>query len=87
MKTIVRKDNNVSLYLYDDEIVVDIQSDKTIVGDPPMLIIGDCNSSNATLFENVSNPEAWQGWKYLYTDADGWVVNPEWIPPETTNAA
>lgn len=81
MKTIVRKDTNVSLYLYDDEIVVDIQSDKTIVGDPPMLIIGDCDSSNAVLFENVSNPEDWQGWKYFYTDADGWVLNPDWNPP------
>lgn len=82
MKTIIRNDNNVSLYLFDDSTYVDIQANKTIVGNPPEFIIADCDDSNATLFENVSNPEDWQPWKYLYTEADGWVLNPDWIPPE-----
>jgi hypothetical protein len=82
MKTIVRNGSNVSLYLFDDSEVVSIQADKTVVGNPERLIIADCNTSNATLFEGVTHPEAWTGWKYLYTQAGGWVLNPDWTPPE-----
>lgn len=82
MKTITRKSTNVSLYLFEDDVVVDFQSDKTIVGNPAQFIIDDCNSSNVTLFENVSTPDEWIGWKYFYTEADGWVLNPDWNPPE-----
>ena len=82
MKTIVRKNNNLSLYLFDDSEFVDIAEDKTTIGNPPILYIDDCNSSNVTLFENVTSPENFRGWKYFYTDADGWVLNPDWNPPE-----
>ena len=82
MKTIVRNGSNVSLYLFEDSEVVNIQADKTVVGNPERLIISDCNTSNATLFESVTNPEEWTGWKYLYTDENGWELNPDWTPPE-----
>ena len=82
MKTIVRNGSNVSLYLFDDSIPVVIGADKTTVGDPATLYIDDCNSSNATLFEGVTAPAEWTGWKYLYTAAGGWVINPDWTPPE-----
>ena len=85
MKTITRNDNNVSIYLFDDATYVDIQADKTIVGDPVQFIIDDCNDSNTTLYTGVSNPEDWTGWKYLYTEADGWVLNPDWVPPDVTD--
>lgn len=81
MKTITFNENNVSVYLFDDETFVDIQSDKTIIGDPVQFIVNDCNDSNATLFENVTNPDKWIGGKYFYTDTDGWVLNPDWDPP------
>jgi hypothetical protein len=82
MKTIVRNDNNISLYLFDDSQFVNIAADITTVGNPAILYIDDCNSSNVTLFENVTNPEGWVGWKYFYTVEDGWVLNPNWVPPE-----
>lgn len=82
MKTIVRKGTNVSLYLFDDATSVIITADKTIVGNPPEMYIGDCTTENATLFEGVTNPDAWIGWKYLYTAEGGWTLNPDWIPPE-----
>jgi hypothetical protein len=82
MKTIVRNETNVSLYLFADDKVVDIQADKTVIGNPPELIIADCNTSNATLFEGVTDPGDWAGWKYLYTAEGGWVLNPDWTPPE-----
>tara|TARA_R100000482_G_scaffold27797_1_gene8652 strand:+ start:2858 stop:3139 length:282 start_codon:yes stop_codon:yes gene_type:complete len=76
MKTLVRNGSNVSLYIFSDEESVTVTDTNVVVGDPERLIIGDCNSSNVTLFTGVTNPEAWQGWKYLYTDADGWTANP-----------
>ena len=82
MKTIVRNGTNVSLYLFDDAETVVMTATETIVGAPPRLIISDCSTENATLFEGVTNPEAWTGWKYLYTAAGGWVLNPDWTPPE-----
>ena len=85
MKTITRIGTNISLYLFDDATYVDIQSDKTVVGNPVEFVIDDCNDSNATLFEGVGNPEDWKGWKYLYTEEEGWVLNPDWnpyVPPE-----
>jgi hypothetical protein len=86
MKTIVRNDNNISLYLFADDKFVDVQTDKIVVGNPPELIIADCNSNNATLFEGVTNPKKWTGWKYFYTDGDGWVLNPDWVDPNAPNA-
>lgn len=84
MKTITRKSTNVSLYLFNDDVVVDVKSNEIVIGNPPEFIIGDCDSSNAVLFENVSNPEDWQGWKYLYTESGGWVLNPDWIDPNAS---
>ena len=82
MKTLVRNGTNVSLYLFPDTEVVNVQADKTVVGNPERLIISDCNSSNVTLFEGVTNPDHWTGWKYLYTAAGGWELNPNWTPPQ-----
>lgn len=81
MKTITRNDTNVSLYLFDDTETVVMAATETTVGNPPQLIISDCGTSNSTLYEGVTNPDEWVGWKYLYTTEDGWVLNPDWIPP------
>lgn len=82
MKTIVHKEFNVSLYLFDDSKFVSVVDNQTIVGNPTEFIIADCNNSNVTLFENVTDPGDWKGWKYLYTEANGWQLNPNWNPPE-----
>ena len=80
MKTITRNDNSISLYLFADDKALDVQSDKIIVGDPEELIIGDCNSSNVTVHENVTEPDDWYGWKYFY-DGTTWTLNPDWVDP------
>ena len=82
MKTLVRKEDNVSIYLFDDNKVVKIESNRVVVGDPAEFIIADCNSDNTTLFTNVTTPDEWVGWKYLYTKTGGWELNPNWNPPE-----
>ena len=79
MKTLIRTETKVSLYLFADSETVDVQADRVVVGDPETLIIGDCDSSNATLIENVTEPTEWTGWKYLY---DGeWQTNPDYVAP------
>jgi len=80
MKTITRNDSNISLYLFADDKALDVQSDKIIVGDPEELIIGDCNSSNVTVHENVTEPDDWFGWKYFY-DGTTWTLNLDWVDP------
>ena len=83
MKTITKTDTNASLYIFDDDVVVDIQSGQTSVGDPVTLFIADCNSTNVALIENVTPPADWAGHKYFYTAADGWQSNPNWVDPAT----
>ena len=80
MKTITRNDNNISLYLFADDKALDVQSDKIIVGDPEELVIGDCNSSNVTVHENVTEPDDWYGLKYFY-DGTTWTLNSDWVDP------
>lgn len=80
MKTLVRKGTNVSLYLFEDATVVDIQENQTVVGNPLEFIISDCNSSNSYLVENVTSPADWNGWKYQYTT--DWFLNPTYKEPE-----
>jgi len=84
MKTIIENSTNISKYLFEDDKAVDIQADKINVGDPANLdfIIGDLNSDNATLHENVTNsPADWAGCKYIF-DGTTWTQNPNWIDPE-----
>lgn len=80
MKTITRNEDNISIWMFADDKALDVQSDKIIVGDPEELIIGDCNSSNVTVHENVTEPDDWFGWKYFY-DGTTWTLNPDWVDP------
>ena len=76
MQTIVRKDNNVSLYYLADSKTVNIGSDSTTIseGGTPELIISDCNSSNVTLHTDVDAQSTWWGWKYKL-DGSSWSAN------------
>jgi hypothetical protein len=83
MKTIVKTDSDTSLYLFDDEKEVNMQTNQINVGDPSNLdfIIGDLNSQNAVLYENVTNaPDDWFGGKYTF-DGATWTAVPGWVNP------
>lgn len=82
MKTIVSNDGNVSKYLLADDQAVAVNADNIVVGDPsaPDFIIGDMNSSNATLVEGVTEPEDWYGCKYSYADST-WTAIEGWVDP------
>jgi hypothetical protein len=82
MKTILSNDGNVSKYLLADDKAVAVSAGNIVVGDPsaPDFIIGDMNSSNATVVEGVTTPDDWFGCKYTYADST-WTVIEGWVDP------
>ena len=93
MKTIVDNATNTSRYLLADDVSVTLGADSVTVGDPVEFIIGDLNSSNATVIEGVDEPTEWIATKYTHdgsawTEVDGWkdpstdTVNPDEVYPE-----
>mgnify|MGYP007096772902 CR=1 FL=1 len=82
MKTIVETSTKLSKYLLADDVTITATSDNITVGDPAKFIIGDLNSSNATITENVTNaPSDWVGNKYKL-DGTTWSANPDWVDPD-----
>ncbi len=82
MKTIVETSTKLSKYLLADDVTITATSDNITVGDPAKFIIGDLNSSNATITENVTNaPSDWVGNKYKL-DGSTWSANPDWVDPD-----
>ena len=77
-KTITFNESNISAYLYDNDVPIAVESNRLVVDDPAERIIGDMNSSNSTVHENVTAPADWFGGRYLFdgttwTEVDGWV--------------
>jgi len=82
MKTIVETATGLSKYLLDDSVTITANSDHIVVGDPAEFIIGDLNSSNATVYENLANTRSdWMGNKYTF-DGTTWTQNPDWVDPD-----
>ena len=78
MKTIVDNATNTSRYLFADDVSVTMGADSITVGDPVEFIIGDLNSSNATLIEDIVEPAGWEGTKFTHdgsawAEVDGWT--------------
>jgi hypothetical protein len=82
MKTLIDNITKESKYVWADTNSVTLSETTTYT---PDFNIGDMNSTNATLVENVTPPEDWAGCKYLY-DNGTWTVNPNWIDPNTPEA-
>jgi len=81
MKTIVETATGLSKYLLDDSVTITANSDHIVVGDPAEFIIGDLNSSSATVTESITNsPSDWTGNKYTF-DGTTWTQNPDWVDP------
>lgn len=74
MITITFNDNNLSAYLFDDGYNLTSTEDNISCDH---FIIGDMNSSNATIHTGVIAPEDWEGARYLF-DGKGWTVNSKW---------
>ena len=85
MKTIISNADNVSKYLFADDKIVSMRDDNIIIGitSAPDFIIGDMDSSNATLVEGVTEPDDWFGCKYTYADG-AWAVVEGWVDPRVS---
>jgi len=78
-KTLISKDSRISKYIFENDTVVDIKSDKVIT---PNFIIGDMNSSNAELVFEVTPPAEWIGCKYICNEDKNFTLNPDYTEPE-----
>lgn len=69
MQTIVEIGTNLSKYIIEDDVLVVLEDNRTLVGD---LIVCDLNISNAVLYSGVTPPSNWGGNKYRY-DGSKWT--------------
>ena len=80
-KIIIDSSEKISKYLFRDDRVLDVTEENIIVytadGTTVDFIIGDMNSTNSTLVENVTEPENYSDNKYTYED-ETWTVVRGW---------
>jgi len=78
MQTITFNNTNKSAYIFEDADALTATAESITT---PNFIIGDLNSSNATIHTGVTPPEDWQGGKYLF-DGTSWTTNENWTDPK-----
>ena len=83
MQTITFNNNNLSAYTFEDADTLTATAESITT---PKFIIGDMNSSNATIHTGVTPPEDWQGGKYLF-DGSSWSANGAWTDPKEKEIA
>ena len=83
MQTITFNDSNRSAYIFEDGDTLTATAESITC---PNFIIGDLNSSNATIHTGVTPPEDWQGGKYLF-DGTSWTANGDWDDPREVRIA
>ena len=78
MKIIVDNETNITRYLFNNDIILEVTENGIIVGDPVEYMIGDMNSSNSTIYENIIDiPEDYCVSKYKY-DGSSWYLNEDY---------
>jgi len=81
MKTIVENQTGLSKFVYEDDMVITMESDRIVIGDPEILVVACHNETDSTVYENVTDvPSDWVGNKYIY-DGTTWTQNPHWVDP------
>ena len=64
MKTLIDTNSKVSKFIFEDDAEITLASDQITT---PDFTIGDMDSSNSTLIENITDtPQDWIGHKYTY---------------------
>jgi len=77
MKTIVISPENVSLFLLEDSVQLDVQPDH-IYSANHNATITFLNASNCAIHEDVNAPVDWAPEKYLF-DGVTWSANPDYV--------
>ena len=83
MQTITFNNSNRSAYIFEDGDTLTATAESITC---PNFIIGDLNSSNATIHTGVTPPADWQGGKYLF-DGTSWTANGAWDDPREARIA
>jgi hypothetical protein len=83
MKTITFNDTNISAYTFEDSDVLTATPQNITC---PDFIIGDLNSTNATIHDNVTPPADWQSWRYTF-DGTTWAEVADWVDPRLAEIA
>ncbi len=81
MKTLVENSSGLSKYMFEDAEIVTMLDDYITIGKPIEWVIGCHNSSDSTLFTNITSPDDWSENKYKYTADNGCVVVEGWVDP------
>jgi len=79
MKTITDNTTNISKYIFDDAHDLVATTENITC---PHFIIGDMNSTNATITEGVTPPADWMGCRYTF-DGTTWTEVDGWVDPST----
>ncbi len=81
MKTLVRVDTDASIVAVSDATPILLLTDRVVVGSGKNIFtLGDHSVETLTLFENVTIPDDWATYKYLF-DGITWTPNPDWVDP------
>jgi len=83
MQTITFNDSNKSAYTFEDADTLTATAESITT---PNFIIGDMNSSNATIHTGVTPPEDWSGSRYLF-DGTSWTANGDWTDAKEARIA
>ena len=83
MQTITFNGSNKSTYIFEDGDTLTSTAENITT---PNFIIGDMNSSNATIHTGVTPPAGWQGGKHLF-DGSSWTANGAWTDPKDKEIA
>ena len=83
MQTITFNSNNVSAYTFEDAHSLVSTADNITC---PHFIIGDMNSSNATIHTGATVPSDWQGGRYTF-DGTTWAELAGWVDPKVAEIA
>ena len=83
MQTITFNSNNISAYQFDDDTSLVSTADNIVY---PEFIIGDMNSTNATIHTGVTPPVDWQGGRYTF-DGTTWAEVAGWVDPRISEIA
>ena len=76
MKTLIDTNSKVSKFIFEDDVEITLTPEQIIT---PDFTIGDMDSSNSTLIENINDtPQDWIGHKYVYENNE-WKRSPGWM--------
>ena len=73
-------ENGLAVHAFEDDVDVTITDSQVEVGNPLLYINMDYNSSNCTLYTDVTLPDDYTVGKYTF-DGSSWTLNLGWATP------